>query len=67
MRKFFEIASILLGIALVILCGVVYCISTKVENGLVDPVLIPFVSAQLVIIVLLIVFLIVISVSSKKE
>ena len=67
MRKFFEIASILLGIALVILCGVVYYISTKVENGLVDSVLIPFVSAQLVVIVLLIVFLIVLSVSSKKE
>ena len=66
MRKFFKIAAIISGIALVALIGTIYFISTKVKNGLVDPVLIPFVSVALGLIVLLIVALIILSLPPKK-
>ena len=66
MRKFFKIAAIISGIALAALIGVIYFISTKVENGLVDPVLIPFVSVGLALIIFLIVALVVLSLPPKK-
>lgn len=67
MRKFFKIAAIISGIALVALIGTIYFISTKVENGLVDSVLIPFVSVALGLIVFLIVALVILSLPPKKQ
>lgn len=67
MRKFFKIAAIISGIALVASIGTIYFISTKVENGLVDPVLIPFVSVALGLIVFLIVALVILSLPPKKQ
>lgn len=67
MRKFFKITAIISGIALVALIGTIYFISTKVGNGLVDPVLIPFVSVALGLIVFLIVALVILSLPPKKQ
>lgn len=67
MRKVFKIVAIMSGIALAALVGVVYCISTKVEDGLVSPVLIPFVSVQLVLIMILIVALFILCLPPKKQ
>ncbi len=67
MRKVFKIVAIMSGIALAALVGVVYCISTKVEDGLVSPVLIPFVLVQLVLIMILIAALFILCLPPKKQ
>ena len=67
MRDFVKISAIVLGVALVLLVGITYFLSTKVQYGLIDPAVIPFAITGEIVIVLLVAALIYLNVAPYKD